>query len=504
MSKKMYSVPPVRGETEPEPQPPVLNNKQGSNRRTNKEMAVVTYIFIALFMFLSVYVLYFVIHDSDRVLNNPANKRSEIWAKHVTRGEILSADGKVLAETQTSDDGNETRVYPYGSLFVHVVGRNSHGATGLESSENYELLNTNLNPVDKVINEFNGKKSPGNRVVTTLDVSLSQAASEALGSRRGAVVAMEPETGKIVTMVSRPGYDPNDLTDERWEALSSNTDEDSPLYNRATQGLYPPGSTFKMYTALAFIRQNADYEDFRYKCRGRIGTDDGTIRCYGGEVHGKVDLYHAFAESCNTAFCSIGEKLNVAGWRNLCESMYFNKTIPFDKLEKRNSKFELTSSTSKGDVMQAAIGQGDVLVTPLQNILLSAAVANDGVLMQPYVVDSITSFDGKILSQTSPQELGRPVAPAEVKVMTKLMRGTVQYGTATSLYYGTPYKAAGKTGSAEFKAGSSESHAWFTGYVKYKNKSLAISVLVEGGGTGGAVAVPIAKRVFDVWADKLE
>ncbi len=469
-----------------------------------KSMAIVTYIFIALFMAISVYLIVFIVKDSDRVLNNPANKRSDIWAKHVTRGNIVSSDGKVLAKTVTGKKGKETRVYPYDSLFANVVGHYSYGATGLESSENYELLNSNLNPFNKIINEFEGKKSPGNNVITSLNASMSQAASEALGARRGAVIAMEPKTGRILTMVSKPSYDPNNITEKSWAQLTNNAGEDSPLINRATQGLYPPGSTFKMYTALAYIRQNMDYNDFKYKCKGSIGTGDGgKIRCYGGNVHGKVDLKTAFAKSCNTAFCTIGAKLNVAGWRNLCESMYFNKVIPMDKMEKSISKFQSTDSTSKGDIMQASIGQGDVLVTPLQNILLACAVANGGKLMKPYIVDGISSFDGKMIRQTSKKSLGQPISKEESKTMHNLMRETVKSGTATALYYGTPYKAAGKTGSAEFKAGSSDSHAWFVGYASYKKKKLAVCVLVEKGGTGGAVAVPIAKRVFDTWADNM-
>ena len=469
-----------------------------------KSMAIVTYIFIAIFMALSVYIIVFIVKDSDRVLNNPANKRSEIWAKHVTRGNILSSDGKVLARTETGKKGKETRVYPYDSLFANIVGHYSYGATGLESSENYELLNSNLNPFNRILNEFEGKKSPGNNVVTTLNLRMSQAASDALGARRGAVIAMEPKTGKILTMVSKPSYNPNGITEKTWKQLSKSSGEDSPLINRATQGLYPPGSTFKMYTALAYIRQNIDFNDFKHKCKGSIGTGDGgKIRCYGGEVHGTVDLKTAFAKSCNTSFCKIGKDLNIAGWKNLCESMYFNNVIPMDKVEKNISKFQLTSQTSKGDIMQASIGQGDVLVTPLQNILLTCAVANGGKLMKPYVVDGISSFDGKMLRETSTKSLGRPISKDEAKIMRTLMRETVKSGTASSLYYGTPYKAAGKTGSAEYKAGTSDSHAWFTGYASYKKKKLAVCVIVEGGGTGGAVAVPIAKRVFNTWAEGL-
>ena len=210
-------------------------SKQTENRQANKEMAVVTYIFIFLFLALSVYLIVFIIKDSDQVLNNPANKRSEIWAKRVVRGNILSADGKELAKTQVDEEGNETREYPYGRLFAHVVGRMTHGATGLESSENFTLLSTNLNPFNRVLNEIHGDKSPGNNIVTTLDYRLSQVASDALGDRRGSVVAMDPETGKVAVMVSKPCYDPNGLTDERWEQISSSDGDDSPLLNRANK-----------------------------------------------------------------------------------------------------------------------------------------------------------------------------------------------------------------------------------------------------------------------------
>lgn len=501
MSKQYREDESAYTEYDPYEQDPQTGRKD-KDRGVNKEMAVVTYIFIFLFLILSGYILYFVIHDSDSILNNPANKRSEVWAKHVTRGSILSSDGKKLAYTETDDEGNETRRYPYGGMYAHVVGRYSHGATGLESSENYELLNTNLNPIDKMLNEFNGKKSPGNNVVTTLDMTLTDIAYSSLGDRRGAVIAMDPHTGKILTMVSKPTYDPGSLTDEKWKKLSENSDEDSPFYSRATQGLYPPGSTFKVYTALAYIRQNPDFNSFSYKCTGSIGTGDGSIRCYGGKVHGKVNLKQAFAKSCNTAFCNIGTKLDRSRWQALCESFYFNKSTPIDKLASSTSRFKITKDTSAGDVMQDAIGQGDVLVSPLQNIFSVAAVANNGILMKPYVVDHIESFDGKRLSETTQQKIAEPLSAEEVKQMKKLLRETVKTGTATELYYGTPYKAAGKTGSAEFKTGSSESHAWFIGYAKYKGKSLAISVLVERGGTGSGAAVPIARKIFNAWAEK--
>lgn len=476
-----------------------IENPEKGNRRQNREMAVVTYIVMALFFILAGYMVYFVIHDSDKLLNNSYNNRQELLARRVTKGKILSDHGKVLAETVTDGEGKESRCYPYDGLFAHVVGRSSHGKTGLEASEGYTMLTSGVNPLVGTFNELQGKKNPGNNVVTTLNVSLSKVASDALGSRKGAVVVMDPETGKILSMVSKPTYNPNDLTDARWEKLAADSGEKSSLYNRATQGLYPPGSTFKLYMALEYMRENKDYGDFHYTCTGKIGFGKDMIRCYGGEVHGKVDLADAFAESCNAAFCSIGDGLNRKAWRQLCESFYYNKKIPLSKMEQKSSRFTVQNSTEQGDVRQAAIGQGDTLVTPLQNALLVCAAVNQGELMQPYVVDRIEDYDGNVVSGYSPKSLGNPISEQEAKVLKRLMRATVKRGTATSLYYGTPYKAGGKTGSAEFQNGSKDSHAWFVGYAEKDGKKLVVSVVVEAAGTGSSYAVPVAKKVFDAY-----
>ncbi|MCH5265949.1 MAG: penicillin-binding protein 2 [Lachnospiraceae bacterium] len=451
-----------------------------------------------LFLVMAGYVVYFVLHDSDKVLNNSYNKRQDLLAERVTRGSILSDTGKVLAQTKTDKKGNETRVYPYGSLFAHTVGRISHGKTGLESSESYTMLTTGINPVFGMFNEIQGKKNPGNNIGTTLNVNLSQTASNALGSQKGAVVVMEPDTGKILAMISKPSYDPGSLTDAKWRSLTADKDEDSALYNRATQGLYPPGSTFKLYMALEYMREKAEGEAFRYTCTGSIGKGQEKIRCYGGEVHGKVNLTTAFAESCNTAFCQIGSRIKVASLRGLCESLYYNRPTPLQKLEQNNSRIAITDMSSTGDVMQASIGQGDTLVTPLQNAFLVCAAVNKGVLMKPYLVDHVEDFDGRVLETMEPEKAAEPITEKEAKELKKLMRATVTEGTATSLLYGT-YKAGGKTGSAEFQNSSKDSHAWFVGYAEKEGKKLVVSIVVEAAGTGSAYAVPIAKKIFDAY-----
>ena len=216
---------------------------------TDKSILFVTYIMVGLFVGLMGYFGYFLQVQSETVINNSYNARLDSFSDRIIRGEILSNDGKVLAKTNVAEDGTEVREYPYGSLFAHVVGYSDQGKTGLESLANFYLLSSHMNLVEQAVNELSDVKNLGDQVVTTLDVGLQQAASDALGDRRGAVVVMEPDTGKILAMVSKPGFDPNQLSSQ-WESLISGDNTEAQLLNRAAQGVYPPGSTFKIVTLL--------------------------------------------------------------------------------------------------------------------------------------------------------------------------------------------------------------------------------------------------------------
>ena len=257
-----------------------------------------TYAFVALFLVLMVYIGYFNIVESKDIINSPYNPRLDSMADRVVRGSILDKDGNVLASTQTAEDGSEYRSYPYGSLYAHVVGYDTQGKSGLESTENFELLTSNAFFLEKLRNEFQDEKNMGDTVVTTLDTSLQQAAYNALGDNKGAVVILEPTTGKILTMLSKPDFDPNTV-EQNWDAL--NSDPDSRLLNRTIQGQYAPGSTFKIVTALEYMREHADYASYSYTCNGSITYDGVTIPCAGGQVHGTVSLADSFAYSCNSA-----------------------------------------------------------------------------------------------------------------------------------------------------------------------------------------------------------
>lgn len=459
----------------------------------NIQIVMVAYAVVVIFLCMAGYLVYFMVNDSSEVINNPYNKRRNILAERVVRGSIYSSDGKELAKTITDSDGDEERVYPYNNVFCHAVGRMSNSMTGVEMSQCYPLLTSHSNPLKQLANTFRGEKNKGDNVYTTLNVDLQQTAYNALGSYRGAVVALEPSTGKILAMVSKPSYNPNTVASE-WESLIEDEEASSPLVNRATQGLYPPGSTFKVLTAIEYIMENpSSYKKYLYDCNGSASFDDNVINCYGHESHGKLDLNSSLAKSCNSAFADLGMSLNINSFRKLCEKFMFNKALPV-KFEYNRSKFLLDKKSDTGERVQTMIGQGKTTVTPLQNAMIAATIANNGEMMFPYIVDHTENDEGRIIKTYEPVSNGEIIDKKMVGIIGKFMTSVVKDGTGSSLN-GLSYSVAGKTGSAEFDS-EGNSHAWFIGYAPAKNPKIAISVIVEKAGTGSQYAVPIAKEMF--------
>lgn len=448
---------------------------------------------MALFIILILYFVYFQIVKSPSVISSPYNPRQDLYAEHVVRGDIVSADGKTLAETRTDSDGNETRVYPYDNLFAHAVGYSVKGKSGLESQYNYNLLQSHSFIVRQVINSLQNKKNQGDTLVTTLNYDIQKAAYDALGDRRGAVVVLNPKNGKVLAMVSKPDFDPNTVS-SNWESLSTD-EEDTPLLNRASLGLYPPGSIFKVITTLEYMHENDNWKDFSYNCTGSVTKGNTTIHCYNGEQHGREDLKTAFAHSCNSAYATIGLTLNLREYRSRAEDMLFNKTLPTNLKSTTKSRFKLTTGAGYGTVMQTAIGQGDTLVSPLHMAMIASSIANNGTLMEPYMVTKIRNDNGTVIQKFKKQEYGRLMSKTDAKRMKKFMRAVVENGTATALNV-QDYRAYGKTGSAEYNS-ARDSHGWFIGYAKKGKKKVAIAVIVENGGSGSSSAVPVAKTVFD-------
>lgn len=463
----------------------------------NREFAVVTYSFLGLFLCLMGYFVYFQFAQSEKFINSPYNTRQELFIQKVVRGAIYTADGVTLAETVTDAEGNETRKYPYGRIFAHVVGYSTHGTSGIESMANFNLLRSNIFYVEKAVSDLQGEKSPGDSVTTTLDYNLQLRAFDALGTYDGAVVVMEPATGKILAMVSKPDFDPNTIAED-WEDMVSDGNNNSMLLNRATQGLYPPGSTFKIFTTLAYMHQNVDYENYSFNCQGEYTLGNKTIHCHSNKRHGTENLKESFANSCNSSYASLGLTLDLDEFSALCERMLFNTALP-TSFESSKSSFVLAQGDGNSAVMETAIGQGKTLVTPLHMALVTSAIANDGVLMKPYVIDHTTDADGAPVEQYEPQEYGELLLESEAVIMQEYMRSVVESGTAAKLK-NDRYEVAGKTGSAEFSSSSDASHSWFVGYAHQAGKQdIAVAIIVEDSGIGSEYAVPIAQEIFDAY-----
>lgn len=471
-----------------------LKTKKTKNK--NIEIRLVTWSFVLLFVVLSGYITYYSVTHKQELMGNSYNGRQQMLIAQNRRGKILSAGGDILAQTIQDDEGNEKREYPYQNLFSHVVGYATNGRMGVEAQANYYLINSSAPLSQKAGLELAGEKYPGDDVYTTLDVGLQQVASTALGVYQGAILVTQPDTGKILAMVSKPDFNPEEIS-AIWDELIA--DEDSSiLLNRVTQGLYPPGSTFKIMTALEYIRENPDsFQNYSYNCSGALTRGEDRIQCYHGTVHGGVNFTTSFAKSCNTSFANMGFTLNRASFGDTLEGLLFNQKLPVS-FNSNMSRVDMSIDTTDPEMMQISIGQGTTSITPLLLNMITCAIANEGVLMEPYVVDRVENSAGNSVKSYAPVSYGQLMEPEEAQILGTLMKDVVEEGTASRLK-GLSYTAAGKTGSAEYGTVKGDSHAWFTGYAPAEDPEICVTIIIEGAGAGGDYAVPIAKRIFDAY-----
>lgn len=465
-------------------------------KKTNIPIMAVTYMFAAVFLSMMGYICYYSAVHKQELINNSYNGRQQVLTAKNIRGKIYAEGGEILAQTVTDEEGKEERNYPYGSLFAHAVGYATHGRAGVEALGNYYLIHSNAPLSEKVENDISGIKYQGDDVYTTLDVNLQQVAYQALGVYKGAIIVTEPSSGKILAMVSKPDYDPNQI-EEIWDSLVEDK-ESGTLLNRTTQGLYPPGSTFKIVTALEYIRENPDtYQSYGFQCAGSFSDGADRINCYHGQSHGSVDFARAFAKSCNASFANIGLKLDKEKFQDTLKDLLFNQELPLE-LGYNKSRIEVTGDSPNKDMMQIAIGQGTTGMTPVHLNMITNAIANGGILMKPYMIDFVKNSMGTVVKQFSPSSGKRLISSGEAAVLKELMHGVVEEGTASRLK-GQAYTAAGKTGSAEYNTVKGDSHAWFTGFAPVEEPQISVTIIIEGAGSGGDFAVPIAKRIFDAY-----
>ena len=471
--------------------------------------------FLALFVVLFAQANYLQVFAASRLANNPANQRVLLEEYSVDRGEILARDGQtVLARSRlTQGKFKYLRVYPNGTLYAGITGYYSivFGRYGLEASENgflagraSELLPQNL--VDEIL----GRPKRGATVVTTISAKLQQVAQRALGSLPGAVVALDPRTGEVLAMVANPSYDPNPLAShdpsvvrQAREALLRAPGK--PLLSRATQELFPPGSTFKLVTASAALENGMQPSTtFPNPPALQLPNSTAVLHNFGGEhcLGGapSLTLAQALTVSCNVVFGEIGLRLGAAKLVEQARRFGFDQDIPFELPFASGTIPEV--SAFKGAlsfVATSAIGQQDVLANPMQMALVGAAIANGGVEMVPHVVKEIRDADGRVVKDVQPSVFGQPISARTSAELTAVMVSVVNSGTGTAAQI-PGIQVAGKTGTAETPSG--KPHAWFVSFAPANNPRMVVAVVVLNGGdlgsdaTGGAVAAPIAKAII--------
>jgi peptidoglycan glycosyltransferase len=435
----------------------------------------------------------------------------------IERGKIFASDGKtVLAENVERDANGQTlffRRYPSGGLAAHVVGYSTQvrSRAGLEQSMNDFLTASNSNlstVVDTRVDRLLGRRIVGNDLVLSLHARAQRVALQALGPRCGAVVALEPATGRVLVMASAPTYDPN-LVEGRFgriERIRAQCPRPSPLVNRATAGFYVPGSTFKVVTAAAAL------ESGRYSLSTSF-YDPGYCIEYGRRVNnydttrpfGRIDFLAAMQHSVNSFFCNLGKEMGPAPIVDEMKDFGFYSLPPLETPESerrasglyRNGKLFEPRDSSQVDPGRLAFGQVELQITPLQMAMVAATVANRGVVMRPHVVDRVVGPQGGVVTKPKREALGRSMSAVNAAHIARMMEAVVASGTGTSAQI-PGVRVAGKTGTAETGVEGRNMTA-FIAFAPVNAPKLAIAVMLENqSGTGGSTAAPIAKQVMQV------
>lgn len=470
-------------------------------KRRNIETNVIALIFVGIFATMIIYFAHFNARVAPDLATSPYNPRVTTTEppNPTRRGSIFAQDGSVLAATYLDADGKEYRSYPKGELFAVPVGMERGGGSGIEGSF-YEDLNTPTNNivVDEEASNIEKTEFQGNNVYTTLRPYLQQVAFDALGEEKGAIIAIEPSTGKILAMVSKPTYDPNNgATDyDTWAQLDS---DDSVLLNRATQGLYPPGSTFKMVTALEYLKEEPDeFYNTYFHCSGTVQPAGGArVNCQ--YAHGDEGVDKAFTVSCNVAFSTIGLRLDRNAFRTLAENFGYNQDSPLDEVATTKSLFRVDGNSEMSEVQAVSYGQGSTLTTPLQTLLISSTIANGGSMMKPYMVEKVLSPDGDLVKNFVPVVYRNGIATeSESSQIAKMMYNMVNEGLE-DVYGSNPYRVAGKTGTAEYESDSDSAHMWFTCFAPYNDPKIAVVCVMEKTEIDYTKATTACKKVIDAY-----
>jgi peptidoglycan glycosyltransferase len=468
----------------------------------NAPIARLFVVFVVLFGVLVGFTSRWTVFEADALRDNPKNRRELLEEQKIRRGVIRADDQTVLARSLKQPDDSYVRTYPTDRLFSHAVGYSfvRQGRAGLERYYDDDLSGRK-GELGSLIDRLSGDEQDGDNLVTALDPGAQRVALQQLNGRKGAVVALDPRTGAIRVMASVPGYDPNTVKDQR-EFSQLNRDKDAPLLNRNTQAGYPPGSTFKVVTAIAAIDSGRYTPDSRINGRNGKRISGVPLNNDAGESFGDITLTEALTHSVNTVFGEVGEKIGKATMKKYMDRLGFGRPVEVDlPRDERAASGErqrghiIPATNGAVDVGRMAIGQDKLTVTPLQMAMVAASVANGGKLMKPHLGDRIVDRDGRTVDRIEPEQMSEVMSPETATQVGAMMDQVVKEGTGTAAAL-EGIDVAGKTGTAEVDHGC-PNQLWFIAFAPAQDPRVAIAVTVEcGTGFGGTVAAPIAKAVM--------
>lgn len=478
------------------------------NRQIIKLFAFIVVLFAVLVGFTS----WWSVFDAEALKEKQVNARPLLEQQQIRRGRILAADGTVIAKSVAKGSGDARRYvrrYPEGSLYGHPVGYSfvKYGDSEFEQFHNDELIGEG-SEFSSILDELLDHTQEGSDVVTNLDPGAQRTALSALEAQGfGAVVAIEPSTGEVEVMASNKPFDPNRVPEE-FTKLNRNEIE-TPLLNRATQGLYPPGSTFKVVTAAAGLENGAITPETTIDAPGTLDVEGQPLNNDFTQDFGPIALDTALTNSVNTWFAQLGQQLGNDALFETMRKFGFGSTPPIDLPDDQvfvsgvYSEEEVLGPADPVDLGRLAIGQERLAVSPLQMAMVAAGVANGGRLMKPQIWNRVIDPDRRVTDRLDPSEYSRPVSEETAAELTTAMEGVVSEGTGTNAAIsGIP--VAGKTGTAETPGnkacggGSEENQAWFIGFAPADDPETAIAVSVECTPEfGGDVAAPIFREVAE-------
>jgi peptidoglycan glycosyltransferase len=433
--------------------------------------------------------------------DRPDNLQAAQAERLIDRGRILSADGKVLAASRAVREKGQKvfeRLYPQGSVAAHVVGYTSQDAkTGIERT--YDRYLSGSFGTEPLLQRLNLSEKEGANVQISIDTRVQAVAEQQLAGQRGAVVALDPRTGEVIAMASSPTFDLQQAVTD-FDAIP---DEGGPLLNRAVQGLYAPGSTFKVVTATAALESGIFQPDSEFPGGATYDTPGGPIRNFGGASYGRHTLQTALTNSINTTFAQIGDDLGRERLGATMSDYGFAERPPIDlpdvAVSGRRRGDEVLPNDQEGeDTARIAIGQEQLTVTPLQMAMVAGAIANGGVLMAPHLMTRVVDRGGSIVQRGEPKEIGQVASASRAAELTSMMEDVVREGTGTAAALsGVGVTVAGKTGTAE-SDDPNRNQAWFIGFAPSESPEVAVAVVIEDtSSTGGVAAAPVAAAVME-------